>query len=193
MLSCSSKVDERIINAKEVVPSSNYEAKISDTLKPTFQDFGFSKDTAALYGLEYDTIYLNDESFFPERFNPKSSIKLVLKTGKDSTLWYHWAFKDSTKTNNALYNWLDCFDKSCKSIKLYENKKMQKDNFFLFVTDTSLTYISANTAISKSDWLNYYKLHSGIENWKLFIHQKKNSKAEWLAVKGDEEINLTKK
>jgi hypothetical protein len=192
-VSCSSKVDEKVINAKEVIPSSNYKAKTTNSAIMPVEDFGFSKDTAVLYGLEYDSIYLNDDPFFPERFLPKTAKKLVLKTGIDSTIWYHLTFKDSIKTNNALYNWLDCFDKNCKSIKLYEHKKLQKDNFLLFVTDTSLTYICSSALISKSDWLQYYKLHSGIVNWKLIIQQKKNSKVEWQAIKGDEEINLTKK
>jgi hypothetical protein len=191
-LSCSSGSDEKIMDSAEVIPSSNYKSKITDTTKAILNDFGFSKDTAAVYGLEYDTIYVNDNPFFPERFLLKTSRKIVLKNGMDSTLWYHLTFEDSIKTNNALYNWLDCFNQNCTSIKLYEHKKLQKDNFLLFVSDTSLTYICSNTLISKSDWLRYYKIHSGIENWKLILHQKKNSKVEWQAIKGDEEIILTK-
>ncbi len=191
--SCSSNNEEQIINAEEVIPSSDYKPAVMDTMLVPILDYGFNKDTAALYKLDYDSIYLNENTFFPERFNPKNSKKLILKNGNDSTLWYHWSYKDSLKTNNALYNWLDCFDINCKSIKLYEKKNLQKDNFMLLISDTSLTYISSNTLISKAAWLNYYKVHSGIADWKLIIYQKKNSKAEWSAIQEEEEINLTKK
>ncbi len=193
LTSCSSNNEEQIINAETVIPTSDYKSPVAVTVRAPIEDYGFNKDTAAFYKLDYDSIYLNDNTFFPERFNPKKSNKLILKNGSDSTLWYHWTFKDSIKTNNALYNWLDCFDKYCKSFKLYENKNLQKDNFILFISDTSLTYISSNALVSLSAWLNYYKIHSGIADWKLIVYQKKNGKADWLTIKEDEEINVTKK
>jgi hypothetical protein len=193
LTSCSSNNEEQIIDAESVIPTSDYKSAVSETASVPIQDYGFNKDTAAVYKLAYDSIYLNENTFFPERFNPKKSKKLVLKNGRDSTLWYHWTFKDSIKTNNALYNWLDCFDKNCKSVKLNEKKNLQKDNFLLLISDTSLTYISSNDMVSKSAWLNYYKIHSGIADWKLIIYQKKNGKADWLTIKDDEEINVTKK
>lgn len=191
--SCSSNKEEKIIAAEKVIPTSDYESSVSDSIIIPAQDYGFNKDTAALYKLNYDSIYLNENAFFPERFNPTKSKKLILKSGIDSTLWYHWTFKDSIKTNNAFYNWLDCFDKNCKSVKLYEKKNLQKDNFILFISDTSITYVSSNAMVSKSAWLNYYNNHLGISDWKLIIFQKKNGKADWTNIKDGEETNITKK
>ncbi len=192
VVSCGADSDEKVINAKDVIPSSNYKESTSNKVLIPIQDFGFSKDTAARYGLEYDSIYQNENKFFPERFSPKSSNKLVLKNESDSTLWYHWTFIDSIKTNNALYNWLDCFDEDCKAIKMYERKKLQQDNFFILVSDTSITYISSTAKLSKLDWLKYYKQHHGISNWKLVLHQKTKSKVEWTMIKGEDEFILTK-
>jgi hypothetical protein len=75
---------------------------------------------------------------------------------------------------------------------MYERKKLQQDNFFILVSDTSITYISSTAKLSKLDWLKYYKQHNGISNWKLLLYQKTKSKVEWTMIKGEDEFILTK-
>src|SRR5690606_12487645 len=38
-----------------------------------------------------------------------------------------WTFEDSLKTTNAFYNWLDCFNHDCRSLKINEEKNASKE------------------------------------------------------------------
>jgi hypothetical protein len=94
-------------------------------------------------------------------------------------------FKDTIRTKNALYNWLDCFGPSCKSIKVSEKKNFQRDYMLMLVNDTSITYVSSPVKIDFKSWLTYFEKLE-IENWRLMLEQNAGGKATWSQIKKGE-------
>jgi hypothetical protein len=180
LFSCSSPEDE-VIDMNEIIPQSeNYkegEGKPSDDLMKN--DFGFNQQLAILQGIDVMEVDSFPEPMFPDRFLPKSIQKLTLHFKEDAVFFGQWTFKDSMKTMNALFNWMDCFGPKCKSLKYLESASFQSDALLLFVNDTSLTYISASIPLDEKKWQLYLKESHGIALWDLVIVQKKQRKANW--------------
>ncbi|MBL7898152.1 MAG: hypothetical protein JNJ99_06430, partial [Crocinitomicaceae bacterium] len=72
----------------------------------------------------FDTIS-NHESHPIDRFGYSSFSKLnfslksmVNSDSNESASLYYYSFSDTVKTQNAFYNWLDCFGKNCESVQL---------------------------------------------------------------------------
>lgn len=142
-------------------------------------DFGFDQAVANELGMNLSGVKFIEEPLFPDRFSPKSSKKLVLMQEMDSTVFCQWIYKDSLKTMNALFNWIDCFGPKCKSIKYRFNENFQPENMLIFVNDTSITYISSDKPLSEKDWQQYFEKVNGIEEWDNVIIQKARRKAGW--------------
>ena len=191
-LGCSSDSNNDPIDSRKVVPQAEIknETKVAEIIDDATHDFDLKLADSS--GINIDSVKGINLPLFPDRFSPKNVKKLSLITGRDSIIYYQWAFKDSLKTKNALYNWLDCFGKDCRSIKLYEPAKFQKDNFIIFVNDTSLSFISSERKLELGHWLTYFKYYSKIEDWPLVIFQKSRANASWVRVEKEKQTNLTR-
>jgi hypothetical protein len=164
-------------HAKERTKDSLTE-KLADTLSRYL-------DTALLFELKLTVngICPVEIDLLPQRLSPKSSFGYKMGFKKDSLTYIHWSYKDSIYTKNALYNWLDCFGSKCKSVRLGEAVSMQRKGMLLFMSDTSITYISSNQPLKKEDWLTYFESYANRKDWRLVIEQKNSGKATWFAVK----------
>lgn len=185
LFACKQKGDDTVLDMKDITPQSqhNYDDTVL-TITQEKKDVGFYLPMSDEVGLNIQGYCDYEELLLPDRFAPKNTLKLSLISALDSIRFCHWTFKDSTYTKNAFYNWIDCFGPKCKSIKLGEKTNFQKDNFLLFVTDTSLTYISAKSKLTSEDWMNYFTLKSDIVDWKILIEQGTRAKATWYKVVG---------
>ena len=179
---CGEQKKEVLRDMKDIAPKSERDYTQQRNEKLDTIDFGFNSGVANELGLNLSGIKFNKVPMFPDRFLPKSTKKLILMQEVDSTLFCQWSFKDSTETKNAFYNWLDCFDEKCKSIKFGQTINFQKNNFVILVNDTSLTYISSIKKIQQEDWLKFFEKTEEIKNWKIVIHQNSKSKATWFRV-----------
>ena len=182
LAACGEKKKEVLRDMKDIAPKSERDYTQQRNEKLDTIDFGFNSGVANELGLNLSGIKFNKAPIFPDRFLPKSTKKLILMQEVDSTLFCQWSFKDSTETKNAFYNWLDCFDEKCKSIKFGQTINFQKNNFVILVNDTSLTYISSIKKIQQEDWLKFFEKTEEIKNWKIVIHQNSKSKATWFRV-----------
>ena len=182
LAACGEKKKEVLRDMKDLTPKSERDYTQQRNEKLDTIDFGFNSGVANELGLNLSGIKFNKAPIFPDRFLPKSTKKLILMQEVDSTLFCQWSFKDSTETKNAFYNWLDCFDEKCKSIKFGQTINFQKNNFVILVNDTSLTYISSIKKIQQEDWLKFFEKTEEIKNWKIVIHQNSKSKATWFRV-----------
>jgi len=189
LVSCSGETKEEILNIEDITPQAKRDYS-SDTL---------SKKTETVYPINdylidsligHFTISIYDKKMFPERFSPKWVNKLAFVNEKDTMLFCQWSFKDSVQTKNAFYNWIDCFGERCKSIRLGENTKFQRDNFVMLVNDTSINYISSPMKVSEKNWIKYFELDQKIENWKYIIYQRTGAKANWYRVEENELLEL---
>ena len=178
LLSCGEKNKHEVLDMSDITPSSerNYDtvaAKI-DTI-----DYGFNSAVANELGLNLSGIHFYEDPLFPDRFNPRTTKKLVLMQEMDSTFYCQWSYRDSVATKNAFYNWIDCFGERCKSINMYERANLQKENFVLFMSDTAIIYISSSKLLKYADWQTYFEKTYKIEDWKLIMHQGVRGKTNW--------------
>ncbi len=182
---CGGKQKDEVIDMKDITPHStrNYDSTKTENVETS--DYGFNREVADSIGLAIMEIDSVEDPFFVDRFSPRSQIKLYLQLKEDNILFCQWSFKDSVKTKNAFYNWIDCFGEKCKSIHFGQNVNFQKDNFRLFMNDTSITYISSALKLSTKDWQAYLKSVSGVEEWKLIIEQSTRGKAKWMRFADD--------
>lgn len=191
LFACGNEKKDKVIDIHDIIPQSERDYVKKETIEKE-STFGFNKLVADSIGIQVMEIDSIGEAFFVDRFSPRTIKKLHLQLQADALLYCQWTFKDSTKTKNALYNWIDCYGANCKSIHFGEKVNFQKDNFRIFMNDTSITYISSALKLKTNDWLHYLKSVHGIEDWKLVIEQSARGKAKWFSVIEDkiEELKL---
>lgn len=189
LVACRQKEKETILDMRDISPQSerDYSKSDKDTLETVNYAFNIKiADEIGVQVLEIDSV---TKSLFPDRFEPTAVNKLILHLKEDQILFCQWTYKDSVKTMNALYNWIDCFGGNCKSIKFGQSVNFQKDNFIILVNDTSLMYISSAIKLKSEDWLRYFELENEIVDWKILIQQGTRAKALWFnVVDGEKEI-----
>lgn len=187
LVACKSEKKERIINfdpAKKI---------LFDTIPKIIQ----KPDSLLFWKQRYlsDSIKIKVDSMLPsfakhflDRFNPKHIIKNKLFHGGDSLLHFRWTFSDTTATNNAFYNWLDCYGTTCLSLKLYEPFKIEKQATLIFRNHNSISYIRGKQNLSKEAWINFEKTLFPKDSLSLLIVQKPGKNALWYRYK-DKKFN----
>lgn len=187
---CGGSQKDEVLDMNDITPQAQRkEPVVKGEVKTS--DYGFNRTVADSIGLKVMEIDSVEEPFFVDRFSPRSQTKVHLQLKEDKIVFCQWTFKDSVKTKNAFYNWIDCYGEKCKSIHFGQNVNFQKDNFRLFMNDTSITYISSALKLSTKDWLAYLKSASGVEEWKLIIEQSTRGKAKWMRFFDDKLEELT--
>jgi len=180
LISCGGKKEEDVVDLKDIIPQSErYKNGPLDTLKKDTIDYGFDIRLAEKAGITVMELDLHVEPVFQDRFNARSVKKLDLQFKDGMAFFGQWTFKDSIKTMNAFYNWIDCYGVKCKSIRFLEEAKFQNDPLLIFLNDTSITYISSPLPQDEKKWQKYLNMKDGIELWDLVIIQKKQRKAVW--------------
>lgn len=187
---CGGNQKDEVIDMNDITPQAKHKGPIVKAEEKA-SDYGFNRTVADSIGLKVMEIDSVEEPFFVDRFSPRSQTKVYLQLKEDKILFCQWTFKDSVKTKNAFYNWIDCYGEKCKSIHFGQNVNFQKDNFRLFMNETSITYISSPIKLSTKDWQAYLKSVSGVEEWKLIIEQSTRGKAKWMRFFDDKLEELT--
>lgn len=176
------KQKEEVIDLHDIIAESdNY--KEGDTI---VSDEKMEDDSTQMVltdfqenGIEVTSVSFIDKSMFPERFGVESSKKYQLNFEGDTIRFYNWRYKDSVKTINAFFNWIDNFGKKGKSIFIGEEKNLQVNPFLLFVSDTSMIFIDAKKNASKKEWVNYFKSKGYSSDWNYILQQSKHGKVRW--------------
>ncbi len=185
LLSACTERKEKIIDASDIIPQSkrNYD-KVQDEM-----DTGDStRGIRALFngnGIEVDSLIYSDQKQFPDRFGPKGSEKYKISNSEESFEYYNWTFKDSVKTVNAFYNWVDMFEVD----QLGDEVNFQREPMCIMVGDTSLIFISGS-AISIDTWIDYHKAIGFDEEWHYLVQQKLGSRARWFTFADGEKVRF---
>ncbi len=190
LLACGQADQKPVLNLKDVIPLAHSDNdKTNDTITKEV-NYGFNKLLARDLGIQIEHIHIVEESMLPDRFRPKNIEKLCLKTVRDSINLYQWIFNDSIQTFNAFYNWMDCFGKSCKSIKIGQKTHLLDVNILIFVNDTSINYITSGNSLKMDIWRMYFEKNNAVLNWKFVINQSKKYKAKWFRVEQGQIIKM---
>ena len=142
--------------------------------------------------INFDSLQASFTRHFLDRFKAKQIIKNKLFQGGDSLLHFRWTFGDTTATKNAFYNWLDCYGTTCRSIKLYEPFKIEKQSTLIFLNQYSISYIRGKQNLSKESWINFEKTVFPTDSLFLLIVQQPGKNALWYQYK-NKKFNSIKK
>lgn len=200
LFSCSNKEKEETVDLSEITSSSErYKEGKSDVKKKKEKELNFIDTLDVRFKGILDSLKINDSVvqkldivLFPDRFGAKSVTKLYWKDKKDSTNLLDWEFSDSLKTENAFYNWIDCFGENCKSIKIGDKIKIQKRGLLILVNDKHLLVIDANSKIDLEKWMELVRGQQFGDNWKYIVYQPQKGKSTWMNYKNEElkELNV---
>lgn len=125
---------------------------------------------------------LSNNKHFPDRLDYTK--KFYHELTIDSILYelVVWEFEDSLHTVNAFYNWMDCFGKECKSIRIGESKWIYDGAFQLFVDDFKLIYVASKENMNKNIWEDLFTPEFK-NNWNYHLYQPIKRKVKWIELK----------
>lgn len=200
LFSCSNNKKEETVDLSEITSSSErYKEGKSEVKKKKEKELNFIDTLDVRFKGILDSLKINDSVvgkldivLFPDRFGAKSITKFYWKEKKDSINLLDWEFSDSLKTENAFYNWIDCFGENCKSIKIGDKIKIQKRGLLILVNDRHLLVVDANSKIDCESWLKLVGSQKFGDTWKYIVYQPQKGKSTWMNYKNEElkELNI---
>lgn len=178
---------DETVDLEEFLPKSkkeyNYDedtvSQVKEEVPDSIELYIQSKTSNARFVSKED---LSNNKHFPDRLDYAN--KFYHEVTIDSTQYelVIWQFEDSLHTVNAFYNWMDCFGKECKSIRIGEEKWVYDGSFQLFVDDMKLIYIATNEKMNRKIWNDLFKPETK-EAWNFHLYQPFKRKAKWIALK----------
>ena len=193
LFSCSNKKKEETVDLSEITTSSErYKEGKLESKKDKKKKVSFTDTLDVHFKGILDSLNINDSVVrkldivsFPDRFGAKSITKFYWKEITDSINFIDWEFTDSLKTENAFYNWIDCFGENCISIKIGDKVKIQKRGLLVLVNEKHLIVIDSDKKIDYLKWVSLLKNQLFGENWKYVVFQPKKGKAVWMNYKNE--------
>lgn len=132
-----------------------------------------------------DFVFPLDSILFSDRFGAKQTEKWYYQTEKDSLVFFHWEFRDSLKTFNTFYNWIDCYGPKCKSIQVGMPAAFSKRATLFLVEDKHLYFVESDLKIDPEKYLSYFdgpqRKVKKFKKWKYVVIQQPRKKAGWFA------------
>ena len=200
LFSCSNNKKEETVDLSEITSSSErYKEGKSEVKKKKEKELNFIETLDVRFKGILDSLKINDSVvrkldivLFPDRFGAKSITKFYWKEKKDSINLLDWEFSDSLKTENAFYNWIDCFGENCKSIKIGDKIKIQKRGLLILVNDRHLLVVDATSKIDCESWIKLVGSQKFGDTWKYIVYQPQKGKSTWMNYKNEElkELNI---
>jgi hypothetical protein len=199
LYACTSKQEEEVSFDELTESSEKYkegqEKNQQEKKDSLFYDqlSDFSKFIVDSLAWNKESIIPIDSMFFSDRFGAKKVEKWVYKPANDSIVWMHWEFKDSVKTLNTFYNWLDCYGKNCASYTVGQAAKFSKRATLFLVQDKHLVFLEADRAIDYERLLTILEENKWVTKWKYVVYQAPRKKASWIQREIVEKPDLRKK
>ncbi len=156
------------------------------------------KPKSAYFLTAFDSIYKEaswfklDSLLFPDRFGPSKLEKWYLLNQKDSLVALHYEFKDSLRTKNAFFNWIDCYGPKCISYQVGSQFKKQSRNSLFLVGANDLVYMESKFAISSQKMIELLNEKKEDRNWIYIVEIPGRSKTRWSVMKEGELSELKK-
>lgn len=181
MVACREDKSE-VVDLNDVLPESkNYrEGEYGDSSSTTIAYYQprIPADLLSTYHLQIDSAVTSDSLLFPDRFAPLAVEKFDYRSGQNQVSYNSWTFKDSIHSRNVFLNWMNCFGKSCKSVRIGAQQSMQSVGFLLLLNDTSLVYIYSNSGAELTNWKKLYTSDKRASH-KYVLQQNRKGKVQW--------------
>ena len=101
-----------------------------------------------------------------------------------------WRFSDSARVSNALFNWLDCFGSSCKSIRVAEERNLQPKAFHVFANDSILIYLESENRLNTANWEKHFDKIGYQLEWDFIMEQVPRGRVRWFTYIDEEKTPL---
>ncbi len=140
----------------------------------------------------FDSIYQDvswfkvDSLLFPDRFGPSKMEKWYLLSSKDSIVALHYEFKDSLRTKNAFFNWIDCYGPKCISYQVGSPFKKQSRNSLFLIGANHLVYMESQFPIKSEELIGIFNEKKKDQNWIYVLEIPGKKKTRWSTVKEGE-------
>ena len=98
------------------------------------------------------------------------------------TIAFHflqWDYTDSAKSMNAFFNWLDCFNTDCRSIRILERVNGSKNSFLLAQSNQSIYFLESNNIVDRNSWEKAVFQHDSLP-FNYLISQSIRGKMKWI-------------
>ncbi len=191
LTSCTSKKNKELKNMDDITPKASYTKKNSSTIV-TSKDSSLISYFSSFNSWQIDSVNELDSKFVPDRFSPIKSKKLIIYSSSDSTQFLSWKYKDSIDAKRSFYNFLDCVEKPCRPIQLFEEKKIASSNMVIFKDEKTLICLKSSKRINVKDWLVFFNLNKTSTGFDIIIEQVKNGKTKWYSSTKEKYKPLTK-
>ena len=140
----------------------------------------------------FDSIYKDaswfmlDSLLFPDRFGPSKMEKWYLLNKKDSIVALHYEFKDSLRTKNAFFNWIDCYGPKCTSYQVGSQFKKQSRNSLFLIGTNHLVYLESQSPIKTEALIGILNEKKKDRNWIYVLEIPGRKLTRWSTMKEGE-------
>jgi hypothetical protein len=194
VVSCSDN-EKDTLSLEDISHTSDKFDHIDDKEKiPEIKD---EKPKKGYFLTVFDLIYKDaswfmlDSLLFPDRFGPSKMEKWYLLNQKDSIVALHYEFKDSLRTKNAFFNWLDCYGPKCTSYQVGSQFQKQNRNSLFLVGANQLVYLDAKSPIALDKLIGILNKEKEDQNWIYILEIPGKKKTHWSSMKEGELKELT--
>jgi len=141
----------------------------------------FSKKMVSFFKLDTSKVFILRNKCLPDRFNPVKCEKWSYGSKKDTTLYYHWKFKDTTASFNAFYNWIEHFGYKNQSLKMGHSVLYKGLPFVLLVQDKSIVFLEFTNTPKLENLLDDLTTLGYGRSWKYILSSDKSRKIRWMS------------
>ncbi len=194
-VSCSDD-QENTVSLEDITHTSDKFDHIDD--KKETVEIKDEKPKKGYFLTAFDSIYKDaswfmlDSLLFPDRFGPSKMEKWYLLNQKDSIVALHYEFKDSLRTKNAFFNWIDCYGPTCTSYQVGSQFKKQSRNSLFLIGANQLVYLESKSPIAADKLVGILNEKKKDQNWIYVLEIPGKKKTRWSTIK-EGEINELKK
>lgn len=173
--SCNQK--EEVVNFEDITTSSQkYKEGVGfekKNLKDSIILSSFLHSFLDSISFPISSVMKIEKTDFIDRFEDIERDKIQLNFTKDTIQLSYWKYKDSVNVKSTFYNWLDE-----NQLSLYEQKKIRKTPFSLFVTSNKIVELNYQKSIDLEKWLPF--LIEPEDSLFFLIQQKSKKPCVWL-------------
>jgi hypothetical protein len=191
LASCTSEKNKELKNMDDITPKAS-STKNNSLPAVTSKDSSLISYFSSFNTWEIDSVHELDSKFVPDRFSPIKSKKVIVYSSSDSTHFLSWKYKDTIDAKRSFYNFLDCVEKPCRPIQLFEEKKIASTNIVIFKDETTLICLKSSKKINVKDWLVFFNSNKTSMGFDIIIEQVKNGKTNWYSSIKEKYKPLTK-
>lgn len=187
---CTDSGNEAVVTLDQIGGNTDKYSVVDSVQLPEVQEN--EKPVSSFFLTTFDSLYPNTEWFkldsmlFPDRFGPSKMEKWYLSSTEDSLVALVYSYKDSLKTRNAFFNWLDCYGPNCISYQVGSEFKKQKRSSLFLVSQTQLIYIESRKEIPLKKIVTLLNPKKKDQNWTYIVDIPARSKSRWLNMKTGE-------